>query len=110
MDPLFSGVLLLLTDVGSGAFAADNLTVLADATEDAPDTEGLAEFLRGFFGPLFLVIVSIVAIFFLFTREITRFAQFIILAIFIGIVFYVPGIIEVTAEAIAGAMGVSTED
>ncbi|MBV2362815.1 hypothetical protein LG943_23630 [Streptomonospora sp. S1-112] len=79
------------------------------ATEDAPDTSGLADFLRGFFGPLFLVIVSVVAIFFLFTREITRFAQFIILAIFIGIVFYVPGIIEVTAVAIARAMGVSTE-
>ncbi|MFV2195979.1 MULTISPECIES: hypothetical protein [unclassified Nocardiopsis] len=75
----------------------------------APDTGGLADFLRGFFGPLFLVIVSIVAVFFLFTREITRFAQFIILAIFIGIVFYVPGIIEVIAVALARAMGVTTE-
>lgn len=113
MDPLFSSVIPLVTDIGSGAFGVDSVTVLAgatgEATENAPDTEGLADFLRGFFGPLFLVIVSIVAIFFLFTREITRFAQFIILAIFIGIVFYVPGIIEVTAEAIAGAMGVSTE-
>lgn len=53
--------------------------------------------------------MSIVAIFFLFTREITRFMQFIILAIFIGIVFYVPGIIEVIAVALARAMGVSTE-
>ncbi|RNL82544.1 hypothetical protein [Halostreptopolyspora alba] len=110
MDPLFSSVIPLVADIGGGAFAVDSVTVLAEATEDAPDTEGLADFLRGFFGPLFLVIVSIVAIFFLFTREITRFAQFIILAIFIGIVFYVPGIIEVTAEAIAGAMGVPTED
>ncbi|MEO3862947.1 hypothetical protein [Acrocarpospora sp. B8E8] len=70
------------------------------------NTEGLAEFLRRFFGPLFLVIVSVVALFFLFTREITRFVQFIILAIAIGVIFYVPNIIEVTAKAIAGALGI----
>jgi hypothetical protein len=73
------------------------------------DTAGLADWLRGLFGPLFLVIVSIVAIFFLFTREVTRFAQFLVLAIFIAIVFFVPGIIEVTAVAIASALGVSPE-
>lgn len=70
------------------------------------NTEGLAEFLRRFFAPLFLVIVSVVALFFLFTREITRFVQFIILAIAIGVIFYVPNIIEVTAKAIAGALGI----
>ncbi|MFC3997126.1 hypothetical protein ACFO4E_01555 [Nocardiopsis mangrovi] len=98
----------LVSDAAHAAFEVAGPIALA-ATEDAPDTSGLADFLRGFFGPLFLVIVSVVAIFFLFTREITRFAQFIILAIFIGIVFYVPGIIEVTARAIARAMGVPTE-
>jgi len=70
-------------------------------------TGDLAKWLRDIFGPLFLVIVSIVAIFFLFTREITRFVQFIVLAIGIGIVFYVPNIIETTAKAIAKALGVS---
>lgn len=70
------------------------------------DTEGLADFLRSFFAPLFLVIVSVVALFFLFTREITRFMQFIILAIAIGVIFYVPNIIEVTAKAIASALGI----
>ncbi|MFD0774081.1 hypothetical protein ACFQZ2_09105 [Streptomonospora algeriensis] len=101
MHPLLTGLTPAVVDTAG--------TIALAATENAPDTSGLADFLRGFFGPLFLVIVSIVAIFFLFTREITRFAQFIILAIFIGIVFYVPGIIEVTARAIAQAMGVSTE-
>lgn len=75
----------------------------------APDdlrTDQLADWLRGIFGPLFLVIVSIVAIFFLFTREITRFVQFILLAIGIGVIFYVPNVIEVTAKAIAKALGV----
>ncbi|QFG24848.1 hypothetical protein F7P10_30670 [Actinomadura sp. WMMB 499] len=76
------------------------------APDDGFDPDGLADWLRGFFGPLFLVTVSIVAIFFLFTREITRFAQFIVLAIGIGVVFYVPSIIETAAKAIATALGV----
>jgi hypothetical protein len=71
-----------------------------------PDTEGLARWLRAIFGPLFLVIVSIVAIFFLFTREITRFVQFVLLAIAIGVIFYVPDLIEVVARGIARALGV----
>ncbi|WP_245765132.1 hypothetical protein [Nonomuraea jiangxiensis] len=70
------------------------------------DPGGLANFLRAFFAPLFLVVVSVVALFFLFTREITRFVQFLILAVAIGVIFYVPNIIEVTARAIAGALGV----
>ena len=69
-------------------------------------TDDLAAWLREIFGPLFLVIVSIVAIFFLFTREITRFVQFILLAIGIGVIFYVPNVIETTAKAIAKALGV----
>lgn len=107
MLPLLSATADTLSALG--ATELTSLAVEATPTQNAPDTGGLADFLRGFFGPLFLVIVSIVAIFFLFTREITRFMQFIILAIFIGIVFYVPGIIEVIAVALARAMGVSTE-
>ncbi|MEU8174020.1 hypothetical protein AB0C14_14165 [Microbispora hainanensis] len=87
---------------------ADHFLDLA-APSPAPtgiNTEGLADFLRRFFAPLFLAVVSVVAIFFLFTREITRFVQFIILAIAIGVIFYVPNIIEVTAKAIAGALGI----
>ncbi|GAA1585118.1 hypothetical protein GCM10009678_79600 [Actinomadura kijaniata] len=79
--------------------------VLAAPNDDLK-TDQLADWLRGIFGPLFLVIVSIVAIFFLFTREITRFVQFILLAVGIGVVFYVPNIIETTAKAIAKALGV----
>ena len=45
----------------------------------ALSTQGLVTYLQGLFGPLFLGIVGIVAIFFLFTREITRFVQFIVL-------------------------------
>jgi hypothetical protein len=76
------------------------------APNNGLDTDNLAKWLRDIFGPLFLVVVSIVAIFFLFTREITRFVQFILLAIGIGVIFYVPNIIETTAKAIATALGI----
>lgn len=85
---------------------------MSDQILAAPDdlqTDRLADWLRQIFGPLFLVIVSIVAIFFLFTREITRFVQFILLAIGIGVIFYVPNIIETTAKAIARALGVDLQ-
>lgn len=101
--------LSLALDPGALHLTAEGSGPVLHLADSAPDTGGLADFLRGFFGPLFLAIVSIVAIFFLFTREITRFAQFLILAIFIGIVFYVPGVIEVIAVALARAMGVSPQ-
>ena len=72
----------------------------------ALSTTGLVTYLQGLFGPLFLGIVGIVAIFFLFTREITRFVQFIVLAIAIAVIFYTPGIIRTLAQGIANALGV----
>ena len=60
----------------------------------ALSTTGLVTYLQGLFGPLFLGIVGIVAIFFLFTREIIRFVQFVVLAVAIAVIFYTPGIGE----------------
>ncbi|MEV4003044.1 hypothetical protein [Actinomadura sp. NPDC049753] len=71
-----------------------------------PNTQQLADWLRNIFGPLFLVIIGIVALFFLFTREITRFVQFIVLSIVIAVVFYYPGIITMVAKGIVQALGV----
>jgi hypothetical protein len=72
----------------------------------AISTTGLVTYLQGLFGPLFLGIVGIVAIFFLFTREITRFVQFVVLAVAIGVIFYTPGIVHALATGIANALGV----
>jgi len=72
----------------------------------ALSTQGLVTYLQGLFGPLFLGIVGIVAIFFLFTREITRFVQFIVLAVAIAVIFYTPGIVHTLATGIANALGV----
>ncbi|WP_149260581.1 hypothetical protein [Actinomadura sp. K4S16] len=82
------------------------VAVVLAAPKDDPNTQQLAEWLRNIFGPLFLVIVGIVALFFLFTREITRFVQFIVLSIVIAIVFYYPGIITMIAGGIVRALGV----
>ncbi|MEQ4725005.1 hypothetical protein [Nonomuraea sp. B19D2] len=71
-----------------------------------PDTAGLANWLRDLFGPLLLVVVSIVALFFLFTKEITRFVQFILLAVVVALIFYFPGIITAIADGVAAALGI----
>jgi hypothetical protein len=84
-----------------------SVSILAAAAPQAAiSTQGLVSYLHGLFGPLFLGIVGIVAIFFLFTREITRFIQFMVLAVAIGVVFYTPGIVQALATGIAKALGV----
>lgn len=78
---------------------------LIAAAGTSPNTQSLATWLRNIFGPLFLVIISIVALFFLFTREITRFVQFIVLAIVIAVIFYFPDSIVSIAGGVANALG-----
>jgi hypothetical protein len=70
------------------------------------DTSGLVSYLQGLFGPLFLGIVGIVALFFLFTREIIRFVQFLVLAVAIAVIFYTPSIVQELAKGISNALGV----
>jgi hypothetical protein len=79
------------------------MTFLAASTFS---TQGLVTWLQGLFAPLFLGIVGFCAVFFLFTREIIRFAQFIILAIVIAVIFYWPVTIQVIASGLAKALGV----
>jgi hypothetical protein len=80
--------------------------LLVTASPAALSTTGLVTYLQGLFGPLFLGIVGIVAIFFLFTREILRFVQFVVLAVAIAVIFYTPSIVQTLATGIANALGV----
>ena len=80
--------------------------VTATAASSTISTSNLVAYLQTLFGPLFLGIVGIVAIFFLFTREIIRFVQFFVLAVVIAVIFYVPGIVQSLALGIAHALGV----
>ncbi len=79
---------------------------LISAPALALSTTGLVTYLQSLFGPLFLGIVGIVAIFFLFTREIIRFVQFLVLAVAIAVIFYTPSIVQTLATGIANALGV----
>jgi len=83
-----------------------SMHILATAPPVALSSTGLVTYLQTLFGPLFLGIVGIVAIFFLFTREILRFVQFFVLAVAIAVIFYVPGIVRSLAMGIAHALGV----
>ncbi len=81
-------------------------TLAATAPQAAISTQGLVSYLQSLFGPLFLGIVGIVALFFLFTREITKFVQFLVLAVAIAVIFYTPTIVQTLATGIANALGV----
>ena len=83
-----------------------NIAIAAATPQAAISTTGLVTYLQGLFGPLFLGIVGIVALFFLFTKEITKFVQFIVLAVAIAVVFYTPSIVQTLATGIANALGV----
>lgn len=72
----------------------------------ALSSQGLVSYLQGLFGPVFLGIVGFTAVFFLFTREIIRFVQFVLLAVVIAVIFYTPVIIQNLASAISHALGV----
>jgi hypothetical protein len=84
-----------------------SVSILAAAAPQAAiSTTGLVNYLQSLFGPLFLGLVGIVALYFLFTREITKFVQFLVLAVAIAVVFYTPSIVQTLATGIANALGV----
>jgi hypothetical protein len=63
-----------------------SLSIIAAAVPQAAiNTQGLVPFPQGLFGPLFRGIVGIAALFFLFTHEITRFVQSVVLIAVIGV-------------------------
>ena len=80
--------------------------IITAAHSSGISASGLVTYLQDLFGPLFLGIVGIVAIFFLFTREIIRFVQFFVLAVAIAVIFYEPTIVRSLAQGIAHALGV----
>lgn len=69
-------------------------------------TQGLVNYMQGLFGPLFLGLISIMAVFFLFRREMIKFVEFIALAILVAVLFYTPGIVQMLASALSTSLGV----
>lgn len=54
----------------------------------------IADGIRNFVGPILMLVMGIVAITFLFRREMTQFIIFLVIAIVVAIIFYAPGLIE----------------
>lgn len=69
-------------------------------------TQGLVNYMQGLFAPLFLGLISIMAVFFLFRREMIKFVEFIALAILVAVLFYTPGIVQMLASALSTSLGV----
>jgi hypothetical protein len=72
----------------------------------ALSTQPLVTWLQQLIAPLLLGTIGIMAVFFLFKREIIKFAEFIALAIGVALIFYFPGVIETIATGIATELGV----
>lgn len=66
--------------------------------------EKLADALRSFVAPLFLLAISLVACSFLVKRQMTQFLQFIAIAVGVAVFFYVPGVVEGLARFIADTL------
>ena len=69
-------------------------------------TQGLVNYMQALLAPLFLGLISIMAVFFLFRREMIKFVEFIALAILVAILFYTPGIVQLLASALSTSLGV----
>lgn len=68
----------------------------------APTTgQGLADAIRNFIAPLFLLAISLVALKYLLARQVSEFLQFAAIGVGVAVFFYVPGIVEGLARLIA---------
>jgi hypothetical protein len=76
-----------------------NDLLLANAAEQIVRT------VQAYVGPVFLLLIGIVALTFLFRREVMQFVIFLIIAILIAILFYAPGVVKAIAEAFTGETG-----
>lgn len=71
----------------------------------AAGSEGLANSIRSFVGPILLVAIGIIAIPFLVRREMTQFIMFVVIAIAVFLLFYAPDIIQNLAKGVNDSAG-----
>jgi len=80
-----------------------NDLLLANVSDDIVKT------VQDYVGPILLLLIGIVALTFLFRREIMQFVIFIIIAILVSIFFYAPGVIKAIAQQFTGETGISQD-
>lgn len=71
----------------------------------AAGSESLVDGIRNFIGPVLMLIMGLVAIGFLFKRELTGFLTFLGIAIVVAIIFYAPGLITNIAQNVNSSTG-----
>lgn len=87
-------------------FAVDFLAAASPAAnEAATNVKNLTDGIRAFLAPIILLIISVVALSFLLKREMKKAIQFAVIAIFVGVFFYTPNIVENLATMISGLFG-----
>lgn len=67
----------------------------------------IANGIRNFVGPILMLVMGIVAITFLFRREMTQFIIFLVIAIVVAIIFYAPDIIANIGKDVSKEVGES---
>lgn len=67
-----------------------NATLVVAASGGA---QKLVDAIQAWVGPIFLLAIGIIAITFLFRRQLMQFAIFIVIAILIAVLFYAPGVL-----------------
>lgn len=71
----------------------------------AAGSQSLADGIRAFVGPLLMLTMGIVAMTFLFKREMTQFLIFIVIAILVAVIFYGPDLIKGLAKDVSSSTG-----
>ena len=68
----------------------------------------IATNLRNFIAPLVLLVIGVVALSYLFKKQLTQFFQFLALAVLVGVLFYTPNVIEKIATWVSSLFGGTT--
>lgn len=81
------------------------LSSINDFVLAAASGNSLATGIRNFIGPILMLVMGIVAITFLFRREMTQFIIFLVIAIVVAIIFYAPDVIKSIAQGVEKGTG-----
>lgn len=81
------------------------LSFVNDFVLGAADGNALATGIRNFVGPILMLVTGLVAITFLFRREMTQFMIFLVITIVVLILFFAPDVIKNIAKSTEGGLG-----
>lgn len=81
------------------------LSFVNDFVLGAADGNALANGIRNFVGPLLMLVIGLVAMTFLFRREMTQFMIFLVIGIVVLILFFAPDVLKNIAQGTESGLG-----